>query len=127
MSRALTRYERLIFLELPRRAIDPDWVGAGPQDGRKTGDGRCLKRYGASSSSRAISPEGRLLVRADQGIGRLWAVAMNAQLPGVGDPDDGQSSVAFSPAGKVLVATGIDADIQFRRVAGILWATTLGL
>ena len=74
------------------------------------------------ASPRAISPDGRLLVRANQGIVRLWDVATNAELRGVGDPDDCQSSLAFSPDGKVLDATGIDADIRFLKVAGILWA-----
>jgi WD40 repeat protein len=72
-------------------------------------------------------PDGRLLARADQGIVRLWDVATNAELRGMGDPDAGQSSVAFSPDGKVLFTTGIDADIRFRYVAGILWAKSLGL
>jgi WD40 repeat protein len=91
-----------------------------------TGDGGCPRSYGAGGWPRAISPDGRLLARADHGILRLWDVATTAELRGVGDPDDGQSSVAFSPDGKVLVATGIDADIRFRNVAGILWARSSG-
>jgi WD40 repeat protein len=57
---------------------------------------------------------------------RLWDVATSAELRGVGDADDGQSGVAFSPDGKVLVATGIDADIRFWDVAGILGAGSSG-
>ena len=57
---------------------------------------------------------------------RLWDLATGTELRRVGGPGDRLTGVAFSPDGRMLAASGWDADIQLWALAEILGAEMPG-
>jgi WD40 repeat protein len=83
---------------------------------------RIIDGHSQGNQPMAFSPDGRILAMADDGAVRLRDVATGAEVSRLGEPDDRLFGLAFSPDGKVLAATGIDPDIRFWDLDGLLGA-----